>query len=61
MDMFALVVLSAVWVTASCTTGFLLALLARRIHPGLSLIRLWVFYTALMAFLVAVVFILGWK
>jgi hypothetical protein len=47
-------------VAASCGTGFLLALLARRIHPGLSLVKLWLFYTVLMAVLVALVFIVGW-
>lgn len=45
---------------ASAGTGFLLALLARRLHPSLSLVRLWFFYTVLMAFLVAAVFIIGW-
>ncbi len=53
-------VLSVVWVAAASGTGLLLALLAKRIHPGLSLVRLWFFYTLLMAFLVAVVFLLGW-
>lgn len=57
---FATVVLLGVWVAASCSTGFLLALLAGRIHPSLSLARLWLFYTVLMAVLVAVVFIIGW-
>jgi len=55
-----LVVLSAVWVAAATGTGFLLALLARRLHPGLSLTKLWFFYTVLMAVLVAVVFLIGW-
>ena len=45
---------------ASSGTGFLLALLARRVHPGLSLGKLWLFYTVLMAFLVAVVFLIAW-
>ncbi len=53
-------VLLAVWVTASSGTGYLLALLAKRIHPGLSLRKLWAFYTVLMASLVAVVFLIGW-
>ena len=55
-----MVVLSAVWVAASTGTGFLLALLARRLHPGLSLIKLWFFYTVLMAVLVGIVFLIGW-
>ena len=60
MDPLSLVVLSAVWVAAATGTGFLLALLARRLHPGLSLTKLWFFYTVLMAVLVAVVFLIGW-
>ena len=55
-----LLVLSGVWVAASSGTGFLLALLAKRIHPGLSLVKLWLFYTVLMATLVALVLILAW-
>ena len=55
----ALAVLLALWVAASSGTGFLLALLARRIHPSLSLTKLWFFYTVLMASLVAVVFLVG--
>lgn len=56
----AYVALLLVWVASSLTTGWVLALLARRIHPSLSLAKLWVFYSALMAFLVAVVFLVGW-
>lgn len=59
MDSVATLVLLGVWTVASCGCGFLLALLARRVHPGLSLVRLWIFYTALMALLVAAVFIIG--
>jgi hypothetical protein len=54
-----LVVISVVWVAAASGTGFLLALLARRMHPGLSLVRLWFFYTILMALLVAFVLLIG--
>jgi hypothetical protein len=60
MDPFVLVVLSLVWVAASSGTGFLLALLAKRVHPGLSLLKLWGFYTVLMATLVAFVFLVVW-
>jgi hypothetical protein len=45
---------------ASSGSGFLLALLAKRVHPGLSLLKLWGFYTVLMATLVAVVFLIIW-
>ncbi len=48
-----------VWIGAAALSGFLLALLARKIHPELSLLRLWIFYAALTAFLVAVVFLVG--
>jgi hypothetical protein len=60
MDPLAMAVLLVVWVAASTGTGFLLALLASRIHPGLSLPKLWAFYSVLMASLVAVVFLIGW-
>ena len=59
MDLMPLVVISVVWVAAASGTGFLLALLARRMHPGLSLVRLWFFYTILMALLVAFVLLIG--
>jgi hypothetical protein len=61
MNSSALTVLLVVWVAASCGTGYLLALLARRIHTGLSLARLWLFYTVLMAVLVAAVFMIGFN
>ena len=60
MEPLALIVLLMVWMAASSGTGFLLALLARRLHPGLSMLKLWLFYTVLMALLVAVVFLIGW-
>lgn len=60
MDPFALLILSVVWAVASSGSGFLLALLAKRVHPGLSLLKLWGFYTVLMATLVAVVFLIIW-
>ena len=56
----AYLVLLVVWIAASLGSGWLLALLARRMHPSLSLVRLWVFYSGLMAFLVAVVLLVGW-
>lgn len=56
----AYVVLIAVWVISSLATGWILALIARRAHPSLSLLKLWVVYSGLMAFLVAVVFLVGW-
>jgi hypothetical protein len=60
VSLFSTFVLSGVWVAASAGTGFLLALLARRLHPSLSLVKLWFFYTILMAVLVALVFLIGW-
>jgi hypothetical protein len=60
LDLFSLGVLALVWVAAASGTGFLLALLARRIHPSLSLVKLWFFYSVLMALLVAFVFLMGW-
>jgi hypothetical protein len=59
MDLVVWIVLLVVWTVASSGSGFLLALLAKRIHPALSLRKLWLFYTALMAMLVAAVFLVG--
>lgn len=47
------------WVACSTGSGFLLALLARRIHPSLSLLKLWVFYSVLMALFVAVILVVA--
>jgi hypothetical protein len=58
-DPLVLVVLAVLWAGSACLTGLLLALLARRIHPALSLGRLWAFYSLLMAGLVALVMVLG--
>ncbi|NNM06318.1 MAG: hypothetical protein HKO65_14600 [Gemmatimonadetes bacterium] len=60
MEPITMLVLSAIWVGAASGTGFVLAVIAKRIHPGLSLKKLWLFYTVLMAFLVAIVFLIGW-
>ena len=58
-DPLVLTVLVVLWVVSACLTGLLLALIARRIHPSLSLGRLWMFYSVLMAGLVALVMVLG--
>ena len=60
METFSLIVLLGVWMAASSGSGFLLALLAKRVHSGLSMVKLWLFYTVLMALLAAVVFLIGW-
>lgn len=52
-------VLAGVWMGAAAASGLVLAVLARRIHPRLSLFRLWVFYSLLTALLVAVVLLVG--
>jgi hypothetical protein len=49
------------WALASMGGGALLALLARRLHPSLSLRRLWIFYTALLGFTVAAVLAIAWR
>jgi hypothetical protein len=56
----ALGLLLAFWAMASAGGGLLLALLARRIHPALSLRRLWIFYTTLLSFAVAAILIIVW-
>jgi hypothetical protein len=55
-----LIFLAVLWMAAASGTGLLLALLARRIHPTLSLPRLWFFYTVLMGAFVALVLLLLW-
>ncbi len=57
---WALVVLLLVWLASASLAGFALALLARRLHPDLSAVKLWAFYSGLVAFLVAVVLVAGW-
>lgn len=52
--------LAGLWLCCSLGGGALLALLAKRIHPSLSLRRLWIFYSALLAFTVAIVLALAW-
>lgn len=53
-------ILVGVWLLCSLGCGFLLALLARRMHPSLSLRRLWVFFSGLMGFTVAAVLAIAW-
>ena len=60
MELISWVVLLGVWSVSASVSGYLLALLAKKIHPELSLKKLWFFYTILMATLVAFVFLLGW-
>ena len=60
VETFSLIVIRGVWMAASSGSGFLLALLAKRVHPALSMVKLWLFYTVLMALLAAAVFLIGW-
>jgi hypothetical protein len=55
----AYVSLVVLWVVLSLGGGALLALLATRIHPQLSFRKLWLFYTALLGFGVAILFAIG--
>jgi hypothetical protein len=54
------VFLVSVWVSTSLGGGALLALLAKRIHPGLSWHRLWIVYSGLLGFMVAAVMAIAW-
>lgn len=54
------VLLALVWVGTSLGGGAVLASLARRIYDGLSWRRLWIFYSGLLAFMVAVVMAVAW-
>lgn len=53
-------ILAAIWLACSLGGGALLALLARRIHPGLSVRKLWLFYSTLLAATVAAVLAIAW-
>jgi hypothetical protein len=57
----AVLLLVLFWAVASMGGGALLALLARRLHPSLSLRRLWIFYTVLLAFTVGAVVAIAWR
>ena len=48
-------VLAALWLAGSIAGGALLALLAKRMHPALSFLELWLFYAALLGFAVAAI------
>jgi len=50
-----------VWAVAVMGGGALLALLARRIHPSLSLVRLWLFYTVLLGFAATIIMVIVWR
>ena len=52
--------LAALWLACSLGGGAVLALLARRIHPSLSVRKLWVFYSTLLAVTVAAVLAIAW-
>ena len=52
--------LAVVWLLCSLAGGAMLALLAKRIHPALSYRRLWVFYSGILAFMVAAVLAIAW-
>ena len=60
MPGLAIGLLAAAWLACSIGGGALLALLAKRIHPGLSYRRLWVFYSGILAFTVAAVLAIAW-
>jgi hypothetical protein len=45
--------LAIIWLGSSIGGGALLALIAKRMHPAPAFHRLWLFYTALLAFAVA--------
>lgn len=59
-DWLLYLVLLMLWAAAATGSGAVLALIAKRMHPGLSFRKLWVFYSVLTAVLVAVVLIAGW-
>ncbi len=54
------VLLVVVWLGTSLGGGAVLATLAQRIYDGLNWRRLWIFYSGLLAFMVAVVMAIAW-
>lgn len=54
------VLLGVVWLATALGGGAVLASLARRIYDGLSWRRLWLFYSGLLGFMVAVVMAIAW-
>lgn len=60
MSWVAYSVLFSVWAASAAGSGAVLALIAKRLHPGLSYRKLWVFYSLLMACAVALVLAVGW-
>jgi hypothetical protein len=60
-DRVAIALFLLFWAACSMGGGALLALLARRLHPSLSLRKLWIFYTVLLGFAVAAVLAIAWR
>jgi hypothetical protein len=56
----AVAILGVVWWGTAVLGGAVLALLAKRIHPGLSYRRLWLVYSALLGFTVGAVMAIAW-
>ena len=56
----AIALLAAVWLGTAALGGAVLAALAKRIHPSLNYRRLWLVYSALLAFTVAAVMAIAW-
>lgn len=52
--------LAAAWLITSLGGGAVLALLAKRIHPGLIWHRLWIVYSGLLGFMVAAIMAIAW-
>ena len=59
-DTMVWVLLGLVWVGTSLLGGAVLASLAKRIYEGLNWRRLWIFYSTLLAVMVAVVIAIAW-
>jgi hypothetical protein len=61
VNLLSWLVLLLVWVLAATGSGYLLARLAKRLHPDRSLPKLWFLYTVLTATLAAIVLLIGWR
>lgn len=54
------VIFSVVWLAGSFGTAALLALLYKRLHPGLSFYKLWALWSVVVSVVAVIVLAAGW-
>ena len=55
----AWLIISIVWLAGAFGSGYLLARLYKRLHPGLSLYKLWALWTVILSTIAGVILLLG--